>query len=98
MPRVSYPLEIFGTSLADGRQGQDYTGRVIAGGGRPGYTYTIQQDSLPPGLRLHSTTGAITGKPEAGGTYTVTVEVTDSTTPTPQSVTQALSLDIAPPY
>jgi hypothetical protein len=98
MPRMSYPLEIAGTSLPDGRQGRDYKGAVIAGGGRPGYTYTIQQDSLPSGLRLNSGTGAITGKPEASGQYTVTVEVTDSTMPTPQSVTQALSLDIAPPY
>lgn len=96
MARVSYPLEVLGTALPNGTQGESYRDHVLAVGGRPGYTYAIQQGSLPAGLRLHSATGAITGTPHASGTYTVTVEATDSTTPVPQSATQTLSLDVAP--
>jgi len=96
MSLVSYPLEVVGTALANGTQGQGYRDEVVAAGGRPRYTYTIQQGSLPQGLRLQSTTGEITGKPEASGTYAVTVEVTDSTTPAPETATQTLSLDVAP--
>ncbi len=95
MPLVTYPLAVFSTALADGTKGQKYHGDVIAEGGTPGYTYTIQQGSLPPGLHLHGTTGKITGKPKASGTYTVTIEVTDSTTPVPETATQTLSLDVA---
>jgi hypothetical protein len=34
--------------------------------------------SLPPGLRINSGTGAITGTPTTGGSYPVTITVTDS--------------------
>jgi len=97
MPRVSYPLEVPGTALANGTEGQSYRDVVVAEGGRPRYTYAIQQGSLPHGLRLYGKTGSITGTPKASGTYTVTIEVTDSTTPAPLRTTQTLSLDVAAP-
>jgi len=96
MPQASYPLAIFGTTLADGNKNQRYFSDVVAGGGTPRYTYTIQQGSLPSGLVLDSTTGFITGRPAAVGTYSVTVEVTDSTVPTPETASQTLSLDVSP--
>ncbi len=96
MPRVSYPVEVLGTALANATQGQGYRDDVIAEGGRPRYSYTVQLGSLPPGLRLHFKTGDITGTPKASGTYTVTIEVTDSTTPVPRRATRTLSLDVAP--
>ncbi len=95
MPRVRYPLEILGNALADGTQGQNYRDDVVAAGGSPGYTFTIEGGSLPSGLRLHGKTGDITGRPRASGAYTVTIEATDSTAPSSQSVTQTLTLDIA---
>jgi len=97
MPRVSYPLKVLGTALANGIQGQSYSDDVVAEGGRPPYAYRIQQGSLPRGLRLDRKTGDITGRPEASGLYTVTIEATDSTMPAPQRATQTLSLDVAPP-
>jgi agarase len=96
MPQVTYSLAIFGTTLATGYKNKRYSGDVVAGGGTPHYTYTIQQGSLPPGLVLSSTTGFITGRPTALGTYSVTVEVTDSTTPTPETASQTLSLEVLP--
>jgi hypothetical protein len=96
MPRASYPLEFVTTALANAAQGKSYRDDVLVAGGRPGYTYTLQQGPLPPGLRLHSQTGAVTGTPHASGTFTVTIEVTDSTTPVAQSATQTFSLDVAP--
>jgi hypothetical protein len=96
MPQVSYPLAIFGTTLANAYRNQRYSSDVVAGGGTPPYTYTIQQGSLPPGLALDSTTGFVTGRPTAPGTYSVTVQVTDSTTPTPETASQTLSLEVLP--
>ncbi|MGD0255966.1 MAG: putative Ig domain-containing protein [Acidimicrobiales bacterium] len=49
--------------------------------------------SLPPGLSL-SSNGAITGTPSSTGSYDFTVQVTDSTTPIPQSATRALSIAV----
>jgi agarase len=96
MPLVTYPLAILNTTLADGTRDEGYSDEVIGEGGRPPYRDTIAQGSLPPGLHLDRKTGDITGTPHATGMYTVTIEVTDSTSPTPQTAAQTLSLDVAP--
>lgn len=55
------------------------------------YTWAVVSGSLPPGLSL-SATGALTGTPSLAGTYTFTVQVTDSLGVT---ATAALSLTVA---
>lgn len=94
MARVSYPLAFFGTALPDGLQRWPYKAQVVAGGGRPQYRYSVAPGSLPTGLRLHRD-GAITGKPKTSGTFSITFEVTDSSTPVPQTATQTMTLTIA---
>ena len=42
------------------------------------YTYAVASGSLPPGITLISTTGALTGTPTAAGTYTPGFQATDS--------------------
>jgi hypothetical protein len=96
MPQVNYPLEVFGAPLGGyPAKGHSYRAHVYAAGGRPHYSYTIQQGSLPPGLSLNRSTGAITGAPRATGTYSFTVEATDSSQPVAQTATEAMSLDVA---
>jgi hypothetical protein len=51
---------------------------AAAGGSGSGYTLTVTSGSLPAGLVLNSTTGAITGTPTAAGPSNFTVQVTDS--------------------
>jgi hypothetical protein len=96
MPLVSYPLAFLGSSPANPTQGRYYRGAVFAEGGRPRYRYTIEQGSLPPGLHLARKSGDIIGTTHVTGTYTLTVEVTDSTKPVPLTATQTYSLDVAP--
>ena len=97
MLEQSYPLAVVGTTLPEGFRGDSYHEYVLAEGGRPRYTYSVQQNSLPPGLHLNATSGEITGRPQALGSYAVTVEVTDASTSSPQHVTAMLSLDVASP-
>jgi hypothetical protein len=94
---VSYPLSIFQTTLADGIKGEAYRGQVVASGGRADYRYTVPAGSLPRGLQLDKKSGIITGEPKTSGTYSVVVDVTDSSQPTPETASQTVSLDIAPP-
>jgi hypothetical protein len=55
---------------------------VTGGGGTPAYTYSVSP-SLPSGLSLNASTGAITGTPTAtSGSATYTVTVTDSNSAT----------------
>ncbi|MFD1714185.1 ice-binding family protein [Amnibacterium flavum] len=60
--------------------GVDYVFTITADG-TPGFTYTVTSGSLPPGLSLDSTTGAITGTPTTPGSSTFTVTVSNGTAP-----------------
>jgi hypothetical protein len=80
--------------------GTAYSQTIGVTGGAGALTFSIPGGSLPTGLSLNSSTGAITGTPTgATGTTSFTVKVTDSSTATagPMSATQALSITTNPP-
>jgi Putative Ig domain len=76
-----------------------YSSSLSASGGLQPYTFSIIGGSLPAGLTLNPTTGAITGTPTAAGTFSFTAEVTDATA-TPGSLagtkTSNCSITISP--
>ena len=58
-------------------------------------TYSVATGSLPAGLNLNTSTGAVTGTPSAGGASTFGVKVTDSSVPPPaQTQTQSFNISI----
>ena len=91
-------LTITTTSLPNGTVNQAYNRPVQASGGTPPLTWNIVAGAgtLPPGLNLNQTTGAISGTPTTAGTSSFTVRVADARG---QSDIQALSITIgtAPP-
>jgi YVTN family beta-propeller protein len=58
--------------------GVAYSSALTASGGVAPYTFSITTGSLPPGLTLNTSTGAITGTPTTAGTYNFTAQVVDS--------------------
>src|SRR2546427_2513203 len=68
-----------------------YTGALSATGGMTPYTWSITSGSLPPGLNLNSSSGAITGTPTTAGTFSFTAQAKDSS-PTPQTATASASV------
>jgi hypothetical protein len=78
---ISAPLSVTTTSLPGGTVGSSYSATLAATGGTTPYTWKVTCGSLPAGLSLNTTTGAITGKPTAAGTSSFTVQVTDSSSP-----------------
>ena len=66
---------------------------AVAGGVGP-FTWSIIAGSLPPGMTINPTTGAITGSPFTYGTFVFKVQVTDSYSPTPVSDSRTLSITI----
>jgi hypothetical protein len=63
------------TASVSGTTGTVLSYNIIATN-TPG-SYALVSGSLPPGLALNTTTGAITGTPTTGGTYVVTVSATN---------------------
>ena len=64
-------------SLPDWTNNFAYSQTISSTGGTGAKTYAIVSGSLPTGLTL-AANGALTGTPSASGTFTFTVEVTDS--------------------
>jgi hypothetical protein len=95
-PVQSSNLTVTTTSLPGGTVGAAYSSAVAASGGATPYTYSA--GSLPNGLTISSTTGMITGTPvqSSVGTASATIKVTDSSKPSPQSVSSTLSIKISP--
>ena len=74
-------LCVFTNSLPNGTVGTPYPGVVFAAGGTPPYTWSVASGSLPQGLTVLPD-GLFTGTPTSAGTFSFTVEVTDSTSAT----------------
>ncbi len=92
-PRM--PVSITTTSLTSGSVGSSYSAVLQAAGGTAPYSWVLAVGSLPTGLTL-SASGMIQGTPTAAGTSNFTVQVTDSTTPTPETASTQLSLTVTP--
>ncbi|HEY2548356.1 MAG TPA: hypothetical protein VGI46_19950, partial [Candidatus Acidoferrum sp.] len=83
------------TMLPSATESVPYTEQLLEQGGVGPLTWTLASGSLPPGMNL-SASGAITGTATAGGTYTFTVHLVDSSS-TPKSITTgSLILTVQP--
>jgi hypothetical protein len=79
-------------SLPAGRVGTAYNASLAATGGVLPYLWAV--DSLPAGLTVNASTGAVSGTPTAAGSYPVLARVTDAQVPA-DTATKSLLLDIA---
>gem|GEM_PF-987463 len=93
---IAAPLSITTPSLPDGVQGRSYSESVGVSGGTAPYTWSLSSGSLPAGLSIDTSTGAVTGTPTAAGSSTFTVQVTDSASPA-ATVSQSLTLAVVTP-
>ena len=75
---TSSALTITTTSLSGGVLGAAYSSTLTSSGGVFPYTWSITSGLLPNGLVLNSGTGSIAGTPTVAGTFSFTVQVSDS--------------------
>ncbi|MFW5692403.1 MAG: putative Ig domain-containing protein [Chloroflexota bacterium] len=87
-------LSLNPTALPSGTAAQAYSASFSAADGNAPYTYEITSGALPAGLTLDN--GTISGTPVGRGTFTFTVQATDSTTPS-ATTTRSYELTIASP-
>ncbi len=88
------PLSITTTSLPSGTVGTAYSATLSATGGTSPYTWSVAAGSLPTGLSLSASVGTISGTPTASGSFTFTIQVTDSAG---NKASQAFTVSIASP-
>ena len=72
------PLSITTTSLGTVDINTSYSQTLTASGGIPPLVWSITGGTLPAGLTLNASSGAITGVPTVAGNQNVTFEVTDA--------------------
>jgi hypothetical protein len=77
----------------DGTVGVVYTGSVGVTGGTTPYSCSLVSGAVPAGLTLNSNC-SLTGTPTTAGPSTFTVKVTDSATPTANTVTGPVTVTI----
>jgi len=86
------PVVISTVLLASGQVGVAYSTTLAATGGTGPYSWTQTSGTLPVGLGLNATTGAIAGTPTAAATNTpLTFKVTDSSNP---ALTKSVNLTL----
>jgi hypothetical protein len=74
---VNPPISVTTTSLPAATVKQTYSQTLQSTGGTGAITYSVLSGSLPADLNL-SASGAITGSPRTAGSYSISVEATDS--------------------
>ena len=100
---INFVVTLYGAPLVntptppEGIINKLYGGFSVSGdGGLPPYTYSISAGTLPAGLSLNASTGAVTGTPTVGGTFGgIRIRVTGSDNRT--SDTNAMTINIYQP-
>jgi hypothetical protein len=77
-------LAVETSSLPAGTTGTAYSATLEASGGTTPYSWKVASGSLPAGLTLNVSSGAISGNPSSSGTSTFTAEVKDANSTTAQ--------------
>ncbi|MCU1329149.1 MAG: hypothetical protein JWN34_4519, partial [Bryobacterales bacterium] len=77
--QINAPLTMSTTSIPNSTVGFPYSTQVVVTGGTgAGYVYALTSGALPAGVTLNTATGLISGSPTATGSFTPTMQVTDS--------------------
>jgi hypothetical protein len=95
---ASAQLRITTASVPAATQYQSYSTPLAATGGAPPYTWSVVSStgvSLPEGMSLNAATGVVSASQVNGqGGYQVTVQVTDSASPSPNVATATLDFGV----
>jgi hypothetical protein len=88
-------LSVTTTSLPAVVAGQPYMAQLVASGGTSPYAWAVVGGALPPGLAL-SEAGVISGTvaPALGGSFDLTVQVTDASATAPLQATANLAVAV----
>jgi hypothetical protein len=87
------PVTVTTTSLSNATAGAAYSNSLTATGGTTPYSWSLSSGTLPSGITIQSS-GSLSGTAAKTGTYNISVEVTDSSSPK-LTASQSLTLTVA---
>ncbi len=87
-------LNISATRLLDAQLSVRYSATLTARGGLPPYHWRIASGELPKGLQLNIVSGEVSGIPTEVGSFTFTIEVTDTIVPEAHRSTKSIALNV----
>jgi len=96
-PSPASPAFTVSDTTTSGVVGLPYSASLITANGTSPYTFTVTSGALPPGLSVDPSLGVISGTPTTAGTFTATTGVTDSSSPTPQTASDMVTITITMP-
>jgi hypothetical protein len=88
------PLQITTTLLPNAQAGIHFQVTLNATGGVQPYHWSIASGALPSGLSLSASTGLLSGNTSLGGKFDFSVQVSDSSSPSPQTAMKPLALSV----
>lgn len=86
------PVSITTTALSNATAGAAYSNSLTAIGGTTPYSWTLASGALPSGITVQSS-GSVSGTTSKSGTFSFSVEVTDSSSPR-LTASQSLTLTV----
>lgn len=94
-PAGAVPLAIVSNTLPQPVAHLPYHFQLVAEGGTPPYSWSLEKGELPPGLHLHADTGMISGITTAAAKLICTVRVKDSAQP-PHTAVREITVTSVP--
>src|SRR6266403_4212824 len=88
------PPQITTGPLPNAQAGIQFQASLTATGGVQPYVWSVITGTLPSGITLNAATGMLSGTPALGGQFDFSVQVSDSSSPTPQTAMKALTLSV----
>jgi len=92
---INSAISVTTAALPNGIVGTAYSQTLAVSNGTAPFTWALNSGSLPAGLTLAPSTGVISGTPTTAGSSTLTVKVTDSSTPAETATSGSLTISIA---
>lgn len=86
----------FSIDFVQGEVQTPFSATLQPTGGKPPYSWKLTSGNLPGGLKLDAQQGTITGTPTAIGDFAVSIQIQDSSQPSPRTVLRGFSLSIVP--
>ena len=88
------PLQITTYLLPNAQASIPFQATLNASGGVQPYHWSLASGILPSGISLNASTGLISGTTSQGGQFDFNVQVSDSTSPSPQTAMKPLALAV----